>query len=86
MKLVITANGWNDYCHWQETDRATLKRVNKLIDAAMRTPKDGIGKPEALKYQLGEVWSRRITEEHRLVYRIGDAEIIILQARFHYDA
>ena len=86
MNLGFTPNGWADYRHWADTDRAALRRVNRLIDAALRAPKAGIGKPEPLKYRLGEIWSRRITEEHRLVYEIKDGQIVIIQARFHYDA
>jgi toxin YoeB len=62
-----------------------LKRVNRLITEALREPTSGIGKPEPLKYQLGNVWSRRITEEHRLVYLVGGDLLTVLQARFHYD-
>ena len=85
MILAFTPNGWADYGHWQRTDRAVLKRINRLIDDALRQPRDGIGKPEPLKYQIGDVWSRRITEEHRLVYLVEADTLTILQARFHYD-
>jgi len=83
--LAFTPNGWADYVHWQTVDRAVLRRVNRLVDDALRQPREGIGKPEPLKYQLGDVWSRRITEEHRLVYLIGADTLTVLQARFHYD-
>ncbi|MDR0847751.1 MAG: Txe/YoeB family addiction module toxin [Propionibacteriaceae bacterium] len=86
MTLAFSTNGWSDYVWWQGTDRATLKRINRLIDDALRSPTSGIGKPEPLKYQLGNIWSRRITEEHRLVYEVRPDGIVILQARFHYDA
>jgi toxin YoeB len=85
MKLAFTPRGWDDYAYWKNTDRATLKRLNKLLADMARTPTEGIGKPEPLKYRLGNVWSRRITEEHRLVYLVEAEELTVLQARFHYD-
>ncbi|MCL2423067.1 MAG: Txe/YoeB family addiction module toxin [Micrococcales bacterium] len=85
MILAFTPNGWDDYLHWQKADRAVLRRINRLVDDALRHPREGIGKPEPLKYQIGDVWSRRITEEHRLVYLIGSDTLTVLQARFHYD-
>lgn len=84
MRLVFTPNGWDDYQHWLQTDRQTLRRINRLIDDALRDPTAGIGKPEPLKHLLAGAWSRRITEEHRLVYLIDDEDVVILQARFHY--
>jgi toxin YoeB len=77
--------GWEDYLYWQETDRKTLQRVNELIRDTLRNPTSGIGKPEPLKSNLKGWWSRRITQEHRLVYRIEEKTVIILQCRFHYD-
>ncbi len=85
MRLVFTPHGWEDYCFWQTTDKITLKRVNRLITDVLREPFDGIGKPEALRHVLAGCWSRRIDEEHRLVYKIEGEDIIILQARFHYE-
>ena len=85
MRLVFTPHGWEDYCFWQTTDKTTLKRVNRLITDVLREPFDGIGKPEALRHVLAGCWSRRIDEEHRLVYKIEGEDIIILQARFHYE-
>ena len=85
MRLVFTPPGWEDYTHWQRADRAILKRINRLIDDALCDPTSGIGKPEALKYGIAGAWSRRMNEEHRLVYRIIDAELVILQARYHYE-
>jgi toxin YoeB len=70
--------------HWQTADRRILKRINTLIDACLRDPYAGIGKPEQLKYGATGAWSRRITEEHRLVYLVTDEDLIILQARYHY--
>lgn len=84
MRLVFTAHGWDDYKYWLQADRQVLKRINRLIDDALRDPTDGIGKPEPLKHMLAGAWSRRITEEHRLVYLVDDEDLVILQARFHY--
>ena len=84
MRLVFTPNGWDDYKHWLQTDKQLLKRINRLIDDASRDPTDGIGKPEPLKHMLAGAWSRRITEEHRLVYLVDSDDLVILQARFHY--
>ncbi len=77
--------GWADYLFWQEHDRKVLARVNELIRDTMRNPFSGIGKPEPLKSNLKGWWSRRITQEHRLVYRVEDSVLIIMQCRFHYD-
>lgn len=85
MRLAWTSRGWADYVYWQTADRAILKRINRLIDDALRTPFEGIGKPEPLKYRSVGTWSRRITEEHRLVYVADENELVIVQARFHYD-
>jgi toxin YoeB len=82
---VFSPQAWEDYLHWQTADRAVLKRINKLIADASRSPQAGIGKPEPLKYGLAGAWSRRITEEHRLVYRVVDDDLQILQARYHYS-
>lgn len=84
MRLVFTSHGRDDYQHWLRADRQVLKRINRLIDDALRDPTDGIGKPEPLKHMLAGTWSRRITDEHRLVYLVDDADLVILQARFHY--
>ena len=84
MRLVWDRSAWEDYTHWQTTDRKVLKRINTLIDAALRDPFEGIGKPGQLKYGAAGAWSRRITEEHRLVYLVDGEDLIILQARYHY--
>ena len=84
MRLVFTPHGWQDYTWWQAADRATLKRINRLIEAALRDPASGIGKPEPLRHVLAGAWARRITEEHRLVYLVDGDDLVILQARFHY--
>ena len=77
MRLVFTPHGWVDYTHWRSADRATLKRINRLIGGALRDPATGIGKPEPLRHMLAGAWSRRITEEHRLVYLVDGNDLII---------
>lgn len=84
MRLVFTPNGWDDYRHWQDTDRATLRRVNRLLDDVLRDPTSGIGKPEQLRHALAGAWSRRIDQEHRLVYLVDGDDVVVLQARYHY--
>lgn len=84
MRLVWVCNGWEDYTYWQRADRRILKRINTLIDASLRAPFEGIGKPEQLKYGAQGAWSRRITDEHRLVYLVDGDDLVILQARYHY--
>lgn len=84
MRLVFTPHGWADYQHWQRTDRAVLKRVNRLIEDALRDPFTGIGKPEQLRHALAGAWSRRITEEHRLVYLVDEDDLVVVQVRYHY--
>ncbi len=76
--------GWEDYQFWQKEDRMILKKINQLIRDIQRDPFEGIGKPEALKNDLSGFWSRRITDEHRIVYRIENDELIIAQCRGHY--
>lgn len=85
MRLVFDQAGWEDYQWWQDNDRRMISRINLLIDDSLRNPREGRGKPERLKHRVSDVWSRRISQEHRLVYRIVDADLVILQARFHYD-
>ena len=84
MRLVFTTHGWEDYVHWQTADRAILKRINRLIEDIGRDSFIGIGKPEPLRHALAGAWSRRIDEEHRLVYLVDAEDIVILQARHHY--
>lgn len=84
MRLVFEGQGWEDYASWLRNDRKTLARVNKLIEDVLRDPFTGIGKPEPLKYHLPGASSRRIDDEHRLVYLVADEEVIILAARYHY--
>ncbi len=84
MRLVFTPHGWEDYLHWQQSDRAVLRRVNRLLEDTLRDPFEGIGKPEQLRHALAGAWSRRITEEHRLVYLVDGDDLVVLQARYHY--
>jgi toxin YoeB len=83
--LAWTSEGWEDYVWWQGQDRKTLRRINLLISDILRDdPFEGIGKPEPLKHALAGAWSRRIDEEHRLVYLVDEKHVIVLQARYHY--
>jgi toxin YoeB len=84
MRLVFTPHGWQDYTHWLTADRATVKRLNRLLDDVLRDPYAGIGKPEQLRHTFAGAWSRRISEEHRLVYLVDGDDVVVLQARFHY--
>ena len=84
MKLVFSENAWDDYLYWQKTDKRILKRINLLIQDIKRSPFDGIGKPETLKHALSGYWSRRINDEHRIVYRPETDSILIAQLRHHY--
>lgn len=84
MKIVFLTHAWEDYLYWQQYDKKVLKKVNELIKDCQRTPFEGIGKPEALKNDLSGWWSRRITQEHRLVYRVENDMLYILQCRMHY--
>ena len=83
MKIVFTPNGWKDYSSWAG-DRKTLTRINRLITEATRDPGAGTGKPERLSGDLSGYWSRRIDQEHRLVYTVEDDQLIVVQARYHY--
>jgi toxin YoeB len=84
MRLVFTVSAWDDYLWFQQRDRQLLKRINALIKDVLRSPLDGIGKPEALKADLSGYWSRRINDEHRLVYTVKSGDIIIVACRYHY--
>ncbi|HBB97978.1 MAG TPA: Txe/YoeB family addiction module toxin [Blastocatellia bacterium] len=84
MKIAFTESGWNDYLWFNENDRKLLKRINLLIKDALRSPFAGIGKPEPLRGDLSGYWSRRINDEHRLVYKATSQELIIVACRFHY--
>ena len=84
MRIVFTESGWEDYLWFQENDRKLLKRINLLVRDASRSPFEGLGKPEPLKGDLAGHWSRRITDEHRLVYTVKPDKIIVVACRFHY--
>jgi toxin YoeB len=84
VSLVFSDHAWADYLYWQKTDRKILKRINKLLKEIKRSPHEGTGKPEPLKHALAGYWSRRITDEHRIVYKVTDAGILIAQLRYHY--
>jgi len=84
MKLIFSENSWEDYLYWQRIDKKILKRINLLVQDIKRTPYDGIGKPEPLKHALSGYWSRRINDEHRIVYRIANDSLFIAQLRHHY--
>ena len=84
MRLTFSDDAWDDYIFWQTTDRKILKRINTLIKDIKRNPFDGIGKPEPLRFHLSGFWSRRIDEEHRLVYTIENEQILIASCRYHY--
>lgn len=84
MKLVFAEEAWDDYLHWQKQDRRMVERINKLITEIQRQPFEGIGKPEPLKHALSGFWSRRINDEHRIVYRVEGDALQIAQLRFHY--
>ena len=85
MKLIFVDESWEDYLYWQTTDGKILDRINNLVKDISRNPYTGLGKPEPLKYKYQGYWSRRITEEHRLIYRVVNDEIHIAKCRFHYD-
>jgi len=85
MNILFSQHGWDDYLYWVDNDKKTLKRINSLIKDIQRTPFKSLGKPEPLKHHLKGFWSRRINQEHRLVYRLEDKNLYILQCRFHYD-
>ena len=84
MKIQFSENAWEDYLYWQKTDKSIVKRINGLIHDIQRSPFDGIGKPEPLKHALSGFWSRRINDEHRLVYAVEGNVLRIAQARYHY--
>ncbi len=85
MKITFSKNSWEEYVSWQKEDKRILKRINQLIKDIQRTPFQGIGNPEPLKYDLAGFWSRRIDREHRLVYQAIDRELLIYSCKYHYD-
>ena len=84
MNILFTDDAWEDYLYWQETDKKILKRINQLIKDIQRHPFEGLGKPEPLKHGFSGYWSRRITDEHRMVYKVADDALHIAQLRYHY--
>jgi len=84
MNLVFADQAWEDYLHWQETDRRVQRRIHELIKDALRHPFTGLGKPEPLRHALNGWWSRRVTDEHRMVCRVSDRGLEIAQLRYHY--
>ena len=85
MKIVFSKNSWEDYIFWQTNDKKMLLKINELIKDIQKTPFEGKGKPEPLKYDLSGFWSRRIDREHRLVYQVEEKKILIYSCRYHYD-
>ena len=84
MRVVFSEHAWDEYLAWQKTDRKLVGRINALIRDIQRAPFDGIGKPEPLQHALSGYWSRRITDEHRIVYKVKDDALLIAQLRYHY--
>ena len=84
-RIVWTAAAWEDYLYWQTQDRKTPRRINLLIQDCQRSPFSGIGKPEALRENLGGFWSRRIDDTHRLVYAVQGSDLAIIACRYHYE-
>lgn len=84
MNVSFTENAWEDYLYWQNMDKKIVKRINELIKDIKRNPFEGIGEPEPLKYDLAEKWSRRITDEHRLVYQVEGKNLIVFTCKYHY--
>ncbi len=84
MHYTFADEAWEDYLYWQKQDKRMVERINKLIKETARDPFEGVGKPEPLKHALAGYWSRRITEEHRMVYRVDKDSLLIAQLRHHY--
>ncbi len=84
MKSIFSDDAWDDYLYWQNNDRKIVERINKLIQEVKREPSSGLGKPEPLKHALSGFWSRRITDEHRMVYRVEADALLLGQLRYHY--
>lgn len=85
MNVSFTENAWEDYLYWQKMDKKIVRRINDLIKEIKRSPFEGVGKPEPLKYDLSGKWSRRITDEHRLVYQVEGENLIVFTCRYHYS-
>ena len=86
MRIVFDDDAWDDYVYWQTQDRKVLTRINTLIQDIERHGNEGIGKPEALKHGFHGFWSRRVTDEHRLVYKVTETDVLIAQCRYHYSS
>ena len=84
MRLIFSERAWEDYLYWQEIDRRLVTRINQLIRDIQREPFSGLGKPEPLRHAFQGYWSRRINDEHRIVYKVQDEAILIAQLRYHY--
>lgn len=84
MNITFTNDSWSEYLYWQLSDKQTLKKINNLLKDVTRDPFDGLGKPEPLKHEFSGCWSRRITDEHRLVYEVTEYSILVISCRFHY--
>lgn len=84
MKLIFSDEAWEDYLYWQKQDKKIVERINKLITQVKREPFSGVGKPEHLKHALSGYWSRRINDEHRMVYAIEGDSLLLAQLRYHY--
>jgi toxin YoeB len=85
MNLLFSTRAWEDYVHWQQADKRVVKKINELLKDIVRNPHEGIGKPEPLKHAYAGYWSRRFTDEHRLVYKVEGSVVKIAQARYHYE-
>ncbi|WP_028301333.1 Txe/YoeB family addiction module toxin [Oceanospirillum beijerinckii] len=85
MRLIFSTKAWEEYLYWQKHDKAMLKRINTLIEDTQREPFSGIGKPESLRHGLSGYWSRRINDEHRMIYKVTDNDLLIAQLRYHYE-
>jgi toxin YoeB len=84
VKLIFAEAAWEDYLYWQKQDRKMVERINRLVREVTREPFTGVGKPEPLKHALAGFWSRRITDEHRTIYRVDGDSLLIAQLRYHY--
>jgi toxin YoeB len=84
MKLIFSEQAWEDYLYWQQTDKKITRRIHEVIKDITRNPFEGIGKPEPLRHAFSGYWSRRITDEHRLVYKVHPSGLLIAQLRYHY--
>lgn len=85
MNIQFSSKAWEDYLYWQQIDKKILKTINELLKDISRSPYEGTGKPEPLKHALSGFWSRRITDEHRLVYRVENNVVKVAAARYHYE-